>query len=58
MREADGTQGLVSFALAENYSPNMLQAWGTRAGAVWRARALYRKALDVATAHGRLEALI
>jgi hypothetical protein len=57
----DGSQGLVSFALAETYDPNMLAAWGTRgvAGDIARARALYRKALDlgVASAYGRLEAL-
>ena len=54
-------QGLVSFALAETYDPNMLAAWGSRgvAADVARARALYRKALGlgVASAHGRLEAL-
>jgi len=54
-------QGLVSFALAETYDPNMLAAWGSRgvAADVARARALYRKALSlgVASAHGRLEAL-
>ena len=57
----DGSQGLVLFALAETYDPNMLAAWGTRgvAADVARARALYRKALSlgVASAHGRLEAL-
>jgi len=57
----DGSQGLVSFALAETYDPNMLAAWGTRGvvADVARARALYRKALNlgVASAHGRLEAL-
>jgi len=57
----DGTHGLVAFALAETYDPNMLLAWGTRGvvADVVRARALYRKALNlgVATAHGRLEAL-
>jgi hypothetical protein len=56
-----GGQGLVSFALAETYDPNMLAAWGTRgvAADVARARALYRKALSlgVASANGRLEAL-
>jgi len=57
----NGREGLVSFALAETYDPNMLAAWGTRgvAADVARARALYRRALDlgVASAHGRLEAL-
>jgi hypothetical protein len=57
----DGSQGLVSFALAETYDPNMLAAWGTRgvASDITRARALYRKALNlgVAIAHERLEAL-
>jgi hypothetical protein len=54
-------QGLVAFALAETYDPNMLAAWGSRgvAADVARARAFYRKALSlgVANAHGRLEAL-
>jgi formylglycine-generating enzyme required for sulfatase activity len=54
-------QGLVSFALAETYDPNMLASWGARGVApdIARARALYRKALSlgVASAHGRLEAL-
>jgi hypothetical protein len=57
----DGSQGLVAFALAETYDPNMLAAWGTRgvAADVARARALYRKALGlgVASAQSRLEAL-
>ena len=57
----DGRQGLVSFALAETYDPNMLAAWGTRgvASDITRARALYRKALNlgVAIAQDRLEAL-
>jgi len=57
----DDTQGRVAFALAETYDPNMLLAWGTRGvvADVARARALYRKALNlgVASAHGRLEAL-
>jgi hypothetical protein len=56
-----GNQGLISFALAETYDPNMLGAWGARGVApdVARARELYRKALSlgVASAHGRLEAL-
>jgi hypothetical protein len=57
----DGREGLVSFALAETYDPNMLAAWGTRgvAGDITRARALYRRALDlgVTAAYSRLEAL-
>ena len=48
----DGREGLVSFALAETYDPNMLAAWGTRgvAGDIARARALYRKALELGVA--------
>lgn len=57
----DGKQGPVSFALAETYDPNMLAAWGSRgvASDVARARALYRKALDlgVPRAQARLDAL-
>ena len=57
----DGSEGLVSFALAEPYDPNMLAAWGTHgvASDITRARALFRKALNlgVAIAHERLEAL-
>ena len=57
----DGSQGSVSFALAETYDPNMLAAWGSRGiGAdVAKAKSLYRKALNlgVANAQSRLEAL-
>jgi hypothetical protein len=57
----DDTQGLFAFALAETYDPKMLLAWGTRGAVadVARARALYRKALNlgVASAYERLEAL-
>jgi hypothetical protein len=57
----DGAQGPVTFALAETYDPNMLAAWGSRgvSSDVVRAKALYRKALElgVARAHLRLEAL-
>ena len=57
----DGQQGPVSFALAETFDPNMLAAWGSRgvASDVTRARALYRKALDlgVSRAQARLDAL-
>ena len=57
----DGAQGPVTFALAETYDPNMLAAWGSRGitSDVVRARALYRKALElgVAKANMRLEAL-
>ena len=57
----DGEQGAILFSLAETYDPNMLAAWGTRgmvADAV-KARALYRKALDlgIARAQNRLDAL-
>jgi hypothetical protein len=56
-----GAQGPVTFALAETFDPNVLAAWGSRgvASDVERAKALYRKALDlgVARAHMRLEAL-
>jgi hypothetical protein len=61
LKEANGSEGPVFFALAETYDPNMLSAWGARAVApdVKIARELYRKALSlgVASAHGRLEAL-
>ena len=57
----EGSQGPAMFALAETYDPNMLAAWGSRgvAADVARARALYRKALNlgVANAQHRLEAL-
>jgi hypothetical protein len=57
----EGSQGPVSFALAETYDPNMLAAWGSRgiAADVAKARALYRKALNlgVSTAQSRLDAL-
>jgi hypothetical protein len=48
----DDTQGLVAFALAETYDPNMLAAWGTQgvAADVARAQALYRKALSLGSA--------
>jgi TPR repeat protein len=53
--------GLVAFALAETYDPNMLAAWGTRgvAADVAKAKALYGEALErgVARARRRLEAL-
>ena len=49
---AEDGRGLVSFALAETYDPNMLAAWGTRgvAGDIARARALCRKALELGVA--------
>ena len=57
----EGSQGPVSFALAETYDPNMLAAWGSRGvtADVAKARALYRKAfnLGVANAQNRLEGL-
>jgi hypothetical protein len=57
----DGTQGPVTFALAETYDPNMLAAWGSRGvtSDIVKARALYRKALEhgVSKAKMRLEAL-
>ena len=57
----DGGQGVVSFALAETYDPNMLAAWGTRgvAADAAKARALYQKAfgLGVARAQNRLDGL-
>jgi hypothetical protein len=57
----DGAQGVVTFALAETYDPNMLAAWGSRgvAADVAKARSLYRKALGLGVAHAqnRLEAL-
>ena len=57
----DGTQGSVTFALAETFDPNMLAAWGARGvtADVARAKALYRKALGLGVAHAqiRLEAL-
>ena len=57
----EGSEGPAMFALAETYDPNMLAAWGSRgvAADVARARALYRKALNlgVANAQHRLEAL-
>jgi hypothetical protein len=59
---AEGTApGLISFALAETYDPNMLAAWGTRGAIadVARAKALYHKSLafGMARAQARLEAL-
>src|SRR5262245_40547201 len=57
----DGTQGAISFALAETYDPNMLAAWGIRGSVAdaAKARALYQKASDlgVARAQDRLDAL-
>jgi hypothetical protein len=57
----EGNLGPLSFALAETYDPNMLAAWGSRgvAADVAKARALYRKALNlgIANAQSRLEAL-
>ena len=57
----EGSQGPAMFALAETYDPNMLAAWGSRgvSADVARARALYRKALNlgVANARNRLDAL-
>lgn len=57
----EASQGPASFALAETYDPNMLAAWGSRgvAADVAKARALYRKALNLGVAHAqvRLEAL-
>ena len=57
----EGSQGAAVFALAETYDPNMLAAWGTRgvAADVAKARALYRKALNLGAAHAqvRLDAL-
>ena len=57
----DDGQGVVSFALAETYDPNMLAAWGTRgvAADAAKARALYQKAfgLGVARAQNRLDGL-
>ena len=54
-------QGLVPFALAETYDPNMLAAWGIRGVApdVPKAKALYGEALDLgnARARQRLDAL-
>lgn len=59
--EEAGGPGTISFALAETYDPNMLAAWGSRGvgSDVARAKALYRKALDlgVARAQARLDAL-
>jgi hypothetical protein len=57
----DGGQGVVSFALAETYDPNMLAAWGARgvAADAAKAQALYQKAfgLGVARAQNRLDGL-
>ena len=57
----EGSEDPAVFALAETYDPNMLAAWGSRgvAADVAKARALYRKALNlgVANAQNRLEAL-
>jgi hypothetical protein len=59
--ESGSQAGAASFALAETYDPNMLAAWGTRgvSADVARARALYRKALDlgVSRAQARIDAL-
>lgn len=53
--------GLVPYALAETYDPNMLAAWGTRGIApdVVKAKALYGEALDLGNdrAGSRLDAL-
>ena len=48
-------QGLVPFALAETYDPNMLAAWGTRGIApdAAKAKALYAEALDLGNARAR-----
>ena len=57
----DGTQGAISFALAETYDPNMLAAWGIRAmvADAAKAREFYHKAsgLGVARAQRRLDGL-
>ena len=57
----DGTQGAISFALAETYDPNMLAAWGIRAmlADAAKARELYHMAsgLGVAGAQRRLDGL-
>jgi hypothetical protein len=57
----DGTQGAISFALAETYDPNMLAAWGIRARVAdaAKARELYQRAsgLGVARAQNRLDGL-
>ena len=57
----DGTQGAISFALAETYDPNMLAAWGIRTvvADAAKARELYEKAsgLGVVRAQNRLDAL-
>jgi hypothetical protein len=57
----DGTQGAISFALAETYDPNMLAAWGIRTAVAdaAKARELYEKAseLGVVRAQNRLDAL-
>jgi hypothetical protein len=57
----DCAHGLVTFALAETYDPNMLSALGSRGvtSDVVRAKALYGKALElgVAKANARLEGL-
>jgi len=57
----DAAPGPVNFTLAETYDPNMLAAWGSRgvAADVAKARALYRKALDlgVPRAQARLDQL-
>jgi TPR repeat protein len=49
-------QGLVPYALAETYDPNMLAAWGTRGVApdLAKAEALYREALDLGNSRARL----
>ena len=57
----DGTQGAISFALAETYDPNMLAAWGIRAmvADAAKARELYQNASDlrVTRAQNRLDGL-
>jgi hypothetical protein len=57
----DDPNGLVSYALAETYDPNILAAWGARDAVadVGKAKALYGEALDlgVSRARQRLEAL-
>jgi hypothetical protein len=57
----DGTQGAISFALAETYDPNILAAWGIRTAVAdaAKARELYEKAsgLGVVRAQNRLDAL-
>jgi hypothetical protein len=57
----DGTQGAISFALAETYDPNMLAAFGIRAmvADAAKARELYHRAsgLGVARAQNRLDGL-